>query len=148
MSQQYCYEPYVIQSSLSHQTVAYSPYFTTNTTPLFSPAPFIVQVPSLPLSLTLTLSLRVYCQKCNLLLLSKHKYCGLQSLIKQSHSMIVGRFRRKQAIRPDRLHSEQLHVVEMPDEEEQHTASAPWIIMQFKHCFYIHLFPTSVSCCI
>lgn len=54
MPQQYCYEPYVIQSSLSHQTVAYSPYFTTNATPLFSPPPFIVQVPSLPLSLTLS----------------------------------------------------------------------------------------------
>ncbi|KAK3548721.1 hypothetical protein QTP70_018473, partial [Hemibagrus guttatus] len=43
MTLQYRYEPYVIQSSLSHQTVAYSPYFTTNTTPLFSPPAFIVQ---------------------------------------------------------------------------------------------------------
>ncbi|TSR87319.1 Liprin-alpha-1 [Bagarius yarrelli] len=43
MTLQFCYEPYVIQSSLSHQTVAYSPYFTPNTTPHFTPAPFIVQ---------------------------------------------------------------------------------------------------------
>ncbi|KAK1785181.1 hypothetical protein P4O66_018594 [Electrophorus voltai] len=43
MTLQYCYDPYMIQSSLSHQTVAYQLYPAANPAPLFNCAPLTVQ---------------------------------------------------------------------------------------------------------